>query len=352
MKTALKAPTLRLRKRPGEDATEHPDVDPGDGVGQSQLSWTGSSALATKLTSFALLACLAAGAIALVGVLVLASSPTPTPTQVAAGVDEQAGERAAVESLAQDMVVTWLTSARGEEDRLAAYLPDSSWITLPEKPRIATGATVADVEQTEDGTWSVTVAVHVTDSSDHKPTVRYFVVPVTYYEGAVGARALPMPVAAPRIAAAGDPDAGYRFALDSQATVADAASDFLTAYLTGRGDVTRVVSPETVIDPVVPAPYKRVELEDVRSSTEITDADETPETGRETQLMITAVALGASEREISVQYVLTMRAREGRWEVAGIDPAPLPRETDEQPTPSDTASPIATNPTATDGAEQ
>ena len=117
-----------------------------------------------------------------------------------------------------------------------------------------------------------------------------------------------------------------------------AAQEFLAALVVGSGDVTRFISPDAAIAAVTPAPYTAIELEDVLVDHELTEADDVPQTGRTVHLLATATAIVTNDQAISVEYALTMTAREGRWEVAAIDATPqtLPSET---PTPSATQTP-------------
>lgn len=314
----MKVATLKFRK-PREEASETEAA--AEETQASALSWTGGSAAATKVISYLLISSLVAGPLSLlaIGWLILtATGPAPAPVtsgDTATVVDE----RSAVQGFAEDFVVTWLTSPDGEEDRLAVFMDDYSGVTLPTVPWSVSNPTAAGIEETEDGTWSVTVAATV--GGKKQPGLRrYFRVPVTYLDGALAAAALPTPVSGPQLAVEARLD--YRYRATNSDAVSVAAGEFLNALLVGSGDVTRFISPGASIRAVSPAPYTVVELEDVLVDQELTEGDATPETGRTLHLLVTAIATATADQQITVSYALTMTAREGRWEVAAIDASP------------------------------
>ena len=64
--------------------------------------------------------------------------------------------------------------------------------------------------------------------------------------------------------------------LPEQAPARATVEAFLAAYLAGSGDITRVISPGSTINAVLPAPYQELKVTDVRSDKE---ASETPAGG-------------------------------------------------------------------------
>jgi hypothetical protein len=326
MKQLLRSPQLKFRKTSGpsvDDPTEDLDVDDADteaGAQQAPLSWTGASATSARAVTFGLLVCLLCGPLALAAFFLARPAPVPAPA-AAVGADPDVDTRAAASAFAEDLVVTWLTTPRLEEKRLEQFGLESNSITLSVKPWIATDPTTAGIAKSEDGrTWAVTVAVTVATTASDPGQRRYFLVPVAVTEGSLAARTLPTPVAAPATADAGE--LGYRYRATTSDQVGAAAQDFLTALLVA-GNVDRFIAPDSEITAVLPAPYSQIEVDEILLDRELEDADANPKTGRTLHLLITAVAAVDGEHQTTVQYALTMRSREGRWEASSIDAAPL-----------------------------
>lgn len=303
-------PSDSVESQAGEESSDEP-----------RFVWTtASSAWVTRVCCVGLWAAVGAGVVALLLVVTgYGQQPVSTVEQSRAE-DPRADERAAVSAFAGDFVTTWLSTPMGQEQRLGEYLAVPDSVTLPRRPWVASAASVSGIEETSSGTWSVTVAVDVTPGPAAQLVRRYFRVAVLYSEGAMTAQALPAPVAAPRLAT--PVELNYPEQTMPTSAVVVAAGDFLSALLTGDADLTRFVSPGAQIAPVLPPPYKVVTVADAYADVPVTDAAEKPETGAELRLLVTADVAAAGDQEISVQYALTMRAREGRWEVATVDPAP------------------------------
>lgn len=315
----MKAPTLKFRRHPEPDAADTQEPTESD-LG-SVLEWTGGAAMATKVIRWVLIGCLITGPFALLLAIAGLGSSTVETTAPVAQVDQaEVDERAAVTAFAQDFVVTWLTATDGHEDALAPFVDDSATLSLPKKPWTAANPTTAGIEKTSDLAWTVTVAATV--GSPGQPSIRrFFTVPISFDPtGAMVALSTPTPVAGPERATT--PRLDYRYRATSAAPVSIAAEEFLGALIAGGGDVTRFITPGADIKAITPAPYTSVELEDVLVDDELTEADANPETGRTVHLLITATAALTRDQATTVAYALTMTAREGRWEVAALDPAP------------------------------
>lgn len=281
------------------------------------------------------------------------TAPAATGTQGAAG-------------FAQLFVAAYIAAGEGDQDKLAAYYPAATNLRLEGTPGRRTGEqlTIARLRQSESrGLWSVTVAARV---KDQEPTfkapankerqgadagakeaaadaVRYFQVPVASAAaggGATGYVALAMPaeVAAPeRIKA---PQLAYgpmRPALPSDPRT-EAVTEFLTAYLTGTGELDRYLVPGTQLTAITPAPYTgiavdQLAIEGEKSSKPVTAV---PGDGTKLRLMVTLRATGHDDIRVPLTYALTLKARAGRWEIAALDAAPAPA-----PAPPTTPSTLA-----------
>lgn len=326
------SPTLTWRRQsPDAKLEQLQDVDLAP-VSQ----WTGGPALATKAATVGLWAMLLAGpAGLLVGGTALMSAAQPA-TRDARTLVDQSRDRAAAGEFAQRLVVTWLTSSRGQENNLAS-LGQSRNVTLPEIPFTAVDPTVSSVQQVS-GVWSVTVAVTVTDQTKTQAR-RFYQVPVLVSGGGtVTALSLPAPVAAPPVGSGIQLD--YQFQVDVTGPVAQTAAQFLGAYVAGQGDVTRYVSPSTRISSVVPAPYTAVKVTDLRGDTDL-DTSGNPKDRARLRVLVSADVTTGDKQQLGVTYALTLVARARRWEVAAIDP--IPALTPHQPPK---ASPAAGSPAA------
>lgn len=384
--------------QPTEPAAEKPnDQGPSRGWGQlwrggrtttsgssspsssprGQQAWTTqTSALAVRASTVLLWALLAAGPLGLVvGVLALSGTSTTAPAVNVRPEDNDRGQVAA-SALAEDFVVAWLSTPRsgpgGGPEQLQPFTAATiTSTTLPEAPwsvREATTAQAREIstDETSNGStaiWNVVVAVTVEEPQDAAgagPTEeaaavvaqrRFFQVAVSVdtAEDTRLALTLPSPVAAP--AAGTPPTLAYDERISSSSPLASAAGEFLTGLLV-EGDVTRITSPGAEINPVLPAPYTAVNVEEVSAAlgdldtAELENPTELPEDGTSVQLLVQAtatspVAAGAPERVTAMTYALTLTARQGRWEVSALDPAPaLAPDNDgttEQPVPSTNA---------------
>lgn len=323
----MKTPTFKLRRPEREpefkDGTTSEDDASAEEASASAMEWSGASATMTKAIGILLKASLVAGPLALLLAVWLLMKP-PAPPSGPHVVDQSAAAstRAAVGSFAEDFVVTWLSTADGDEKRLGRFLSTYSGLSLPQTPWVVTNPAVSDIRETA-GSWSATVAVDVADHAKAPPVRRYFQVPVAYRAGALVAQTLPAPVAGPALA--GAPQLAYDGRASTEDPLALAAGEFLRALLvSGGGDVTRYITPGAKIRAVSPAPYTALELGDVLVDQDISTINQSdPKTGTRLRLLVTAALSSTGNRQITVQYALTVTARAGRWEITSINPNPL-----------------------------
>lgn len=330
------SPTLSLSRKKHRDREETPD--PADDVDQAPIATAKQqvgSTLATKAATLLLLGCLFAGPLGLLaGGLALLSATAPAPPSAAKVVD-LSGQRAVAGEFAQRVVTTWLTTARGHEADLTGLIPGIATNTFPQEAFTATDATVSGITQVE-GTWSVTVAVTVTDQ--RKQTARrFFQVPVVLAtDGSVSALSLPTPVAGPAVAAG--TGLNYQVQVPSTGPVASTISQFLAAYAAGSGDVTRYLTPGVQIRAIDPAPFTAVTVTDLRaiSSAAGVDTTGTPKDGTTLRVLVTATGTVSATQQLSAAWALSLTARAGRWEITAIDRTPA-----QPPTQPPAAAPVA-----------
>jgi hypothetical protein len=101
--------------------------------------------------------------------------------------------------------------------------------------------------------------------------------------------------------------------LDPATGLASAVEGFLSAFLTGDGELARYTSPGSSLKAVSPSPF---------SGIEVTEAASTP-LQPDSQLVVVGVEGTRSPGHVEVlEYWLLMEERDGRWEVADLLPAP------------------------------
>ncbi|MFD5425597.1 conjugal transfer protein [Streptomyces sp. NPDC127084] len=268
----------------------------------------------------------------------------PTPTAPAA-----TGSQGAA-GFAQLFVAAFISAGEGDQDRLAGYYPGATSLRLEGESDRRRGEqlTVVRLRQIDRGVWSVTVAARITatkptappadgDRPDEKKVakaaaaqaVRYFQVPVataTTPGGASGYTALAMPaeVAAPeRIKAPSLVYGPMRPALPADPRT-QATTEFLTAYLTGTGELDRYLAPGTHTTAITPTPYSGIAVDSLavegEKGTEPVTA--VPGDGTTLRLLVALRATGPDEIRVPLTYALTLKARAGRWEIASLDGAP------------------------------
>ncbi|MEJ8631965.1 conjugal transfer protein [Streptomyces sp. MS2.AVA.5] len=299
----------------------------------------------------------AAWALLILGPLFTAVTYLSTPAQAGLGTLRQktsapttAGAQGAA-GFAQLFVAAYIAAGEGDQAKLAAYYPDATSLRLEgdSDRRRGEQLTVVRLRQSEHGVWSVTVAARITDAAAAKQaddnrlgekgkakaaaaaTVRYFQVPVATAPAAGGASgytalAMPAEVAAPeRIVAPALVYGPMRPALPADPRT-QAVTEFLTAYLTGAGELDRYLAPGTKLTPVTPAPYTglavdALAIEGEKGTEPVTTV---PADGTRLRLMATLRATGHDEVRVPLTYALTLKARAGRWEIAALDTAPAP----------------------------
>lgn len=298
----------------GRDA---PDVD-ADADLQVGHGWSAGahwSATAVRTGVWIAVAC---GPVALVGVLVGGSS-SPTVVQGAA-VDATVGQRAAVGEFAERYVTTWVETDTDNAGRLKSYVQLPDTLSWPTKPAGRAGAAeVSGIGQQPNGLWAVTVGADVTASGTDSAKRRYFQVAIRYDEGAMVASGLPTPIPAPRTAE--PPDTAYGNELVTDSAAGETIADFLKAMLTGGGDISRYTSPGSGIKAISSAPYADVQIQYIESDVDLTGSSR-PDDGDEAGVLVTAKAATKNGAEAPVEYALTLRSRDGRWEVASIGRTP------------------------------
>ncbi|GHG04305.1 conjugal transfer protein [Streptomyces filamentosus] len=184
-------------------------------------------------------------------------------------------------------------------------------------------ATVRTTRQNS-GAWAVTVAARLADTAPDVPDeesvrgLRYFTVPVTetgtnagrgYVAGAPRETAGPKP---------GQPPASPYTARIEDTALTDTVGGFLAAFLGADNGVERYLAPGTLLARPG-SPFAVVDIVQVLSQ------GRTPpvgQAGASARVRAEVSATDSAGRIWPMAYALTLTARDGRWEIASLDPAP------------------------------
>ena len=100
----------------------------------------------------------------------------------------------------------------------------------------------------------------------------------------------------------------------------DTVTRFLSAYLAGDGELSRYVSPSSHLNPVMPAPYREVEVTGLALPSTVDAGDEatSPQEGVHLSVLVTVSATTSDKAQEHLSYPLELTARGGRWEVTGL----------------------------------
>ncbi|MGW3099872.1 conjugal transfer protein [Streptomyces sp. NPDC001102] len=271
-----------------------------------------------RLSRLAVWTLIAAGPVALA--LTVASTPTtvqaapaakPTRVRTATSAADPAG-------YAQVFVSAWLRSSADDattaQARLALSMAPDVQLPNPAAGAQSSPASVTAVRSAQHGggAWSVTVAAQYGDGR-----LRYYTVPVAadVSGGSFTVTGAPGVVAGPGRAEV--PRSPYGVSV-LEGELSSAVGEFLAAYLTGAGDVSRYLAPGVQMSAVSPAPYTAVSVEQVSAVEEAAAAEKVPADGTMVRALVWVEGRDASGRW-PLAYELTLKARSGRWEVAALE---------------------------------
>ncbi|WP_299039932.1 conjugal transfer protein [uncultured Pseudokineococcus sp.] len=315
---------------------------------RAQARWTGGSALAARATTGLVGVALLAGPAAL-GLVAYSASRPAVSAAAEAGPQEGSPDALVAGQRAQQWVRAWLTTPSSQEEALGEL-----WIGRVQLPAVASQVqetTVADLTQVASGQWSVTVAAVVTDPAPAggagegegavpaaQPVTRFFQVPVAVERGdATVATVLALPAPVPAPASGTAPTVSYADTVGADAPVSQVVTSFLTAMLTGQGDLEPYLSPGTALVPVEPPAATSLAVRSVGPA--IADQPvlepEVPQDGARLRVLAQVDLVDANGGERASTYPLTLTARDGRWEITSLDALPLLRT----PAPSATTAP-------------
>lgn len=326
------------------------------GGGSEVARWTGAGVWKTRLAMVAVWTLVLCGPATLVWQLsgVDATTDPTRPTAADAG----RGQQTAATGYAEQVVVAWLTTTRGEESSVAGLLP--AGFTGAAHPYDVTAVTVINATSPTAGVWSVQITAQVserpatsvgsasagsvTDGTDVAAAPVWLTAQVPVATDGTGWATLSLPaiVAAPPARTA--PDLPYRESVSTSDPLGVSVAGFLTALVTSSGDVSRYLAPGTSISPIggarpsadEPDDLVKVGVDAVQTNVPV---PVTPGDGATVHVLTAATVTRGNGDQLQTTYAMTWRARSGRWEIVSIDPAPLTPPQGQPGTQSGTRSP-------------
>lgn len=263
------------------------------------------------------------GAIA-AGPLALVVAVLSPPTAVEAAAPRQPKRTAHTapadpSGYAEVFLAGWLRSSAeedtGAQERLVQAMAPEVELPEPEGDTQSKLDCVAAVRsaQRAGGQWSVTVAAQYADGS-----LRYFAVPVmASSRGASFAVAgVPGEVAGP--AQATVPDSVYGVSVPAESELSSTVGEFLRTYLTGVGEVERYLAPGVKLSGLKASSYTDLEVEQVAAAEQAAAAEAVPQDGTKVRVLVHTEARDKAGKW-PLAYELTLSARAGRWEIAGVE---------------------------------
>ncbi|MCX5046259.1 conjugal transfer protein [Aldersonia sp. NBC_00410] len=258
--------------------------------------------------------------------------PDPAPPVTAANSSVPVAQL--VGSFAADFAETFFSAKTGDDKKLQAYITQRS-VTLP-----SVAATVSDTRvvylkqltsQPHLQTWTTVVSLRINGTTNPSNERSFYRIPVSVYDGAPRALALPERVDSPPIGI--DVQLAYSTSIDPGTELYALANGFLAAYLTGQEDLPRYTAANSTIATIVPPPYTAVTLTGVQ-------ADKPASDNEVVHLFVTAEVRTRTYSTTQLQYPITAVRASGRWQVQALDEQPLI-------TPKLTAPPSARSPAGT-----
>ncbi|MFB8281087.1 conjugal transfer protein [Nocardia colli] len=229
------------------------------------------------------------------------------------------GDSYLVTSFAEDFVVSYLRADVRHRDSLERYAGTAQQAVLPASPGVVADPAVVFAARTMTNgnvdVWTVTVSVR---EGDNAAARSYYRVAVSLIDRGLRALTLPTAVEPPRRAT--DLALGYGTTCGPDSALGQAATGFLTAYLTGIGDIARYAMPGTGFAGLRPPPYSKLD------SVALASDDSSCGSGSTTARLLATVG-PRTENDVAATlgYPLTMVLNAGQWQVRSIDAVPALR---------------------------
>jgi Conjugative transposon protein TcpC len=278
-------------------------------------TWVSSpagSAVTARLATAAVWFLVACGPLALITAVAGHRAPhSPVSEQ------PQAPSALAPGGFAQMYVTAYLRTGGAS---LGAFFPSAPQPLGTPGKRQVSGTAVIAMSEVSPGYWSIIVA------ADEGPSgVHYFTVPIAAgtVRGEYVAAALPAETAAPGTAT--EPGLGYDTTTPvTSGPLTGAVTQFLAAYLTGQGNLSRYLAPGAAVSPVTPAPYASIQAVTVYARPGSTPGTPPASPAR---VLAQVQATDSAGQQWPLTYALTLAQVAGQWDVTAVDAAPALQRT-------------------------
>ena len=279
-----------------------------------RLEWTRHQPRLRTVQRAATVTCLALGAFA--GINTLASSCSPQSRVNAEQVSSSINRASAVDGFADAFVNVYLSGAGS--DALTDYTSvhiDPSPVPVAVLKSAPWSTQHADSGFGNVDLWSVVVGAFVKPVG-RAPQIRHYQVPVAVINGTLRAVSAPALVNGPALGF--DPELAYPQQLGAGTELYDTVAGFLSAWLTGGGDLQRY-SASAGIRSFSPAPFTHVSVSAIGADTAIPAV---PAEGFTARILVNAAAQDSDMASTVLSYPLTVSFRGGKWFITGIDLTP------------------------------
>ncbi|SEF37110.1 Conjugative transposon protein TcpC [Amycolatopsis pretoriensis] len=225
---------------------------------------------------------------------------------------------------AEMYVRAWLSATRDDSAGLEVFYPAATKSQRAPGTQVPVDTATVSAVSPVGGQWSVVVVADVLQlqpDGKRRATTMCAQVTMVGAEDAYVAAALPSPVACPGTGPA--VALGYNEVADPGGPISQSVAGFLGAYLTGQGQLDRLISPGARLAPPHPAPFTDVRVVELRTRERFEPGQAArPPDGTAVSVFAHALAFDVIAQSTPVDYALTLLARAGRWEVKEIDPGP------------------------------
>jgi hypothetical protein len=261
-----------------------------------------------------------------------------TPNTVSAAPPGPAVFPRAIDERAAEFLRVWLSAGEDSQASLAAWLPTP----LPSLTGIRTGSMTADwvssykvtnLDQSSD--YAVLLSASVTAHPVGHPAtplgVRcYQVLLTTTPGGGYGPTQPPAQTACPDTTPPPAASSTELAVTGDDGSVPDTVTRWLSAYLTGTGDIARYTTPGVSLPPVTPPAAVTLAVTALKLTAGDPPTNAAPADGTQVHVLATVTATHA-DVPAQLTYPLTLTARAGRWEVTALDLTAHPTPGQEQP---------------------
>jgi hypothetical protein len=272
------------------------------------------------------------------------AKPATLPDTTSTTADAEARSRTQATGTATILVWAWLSAGQADSDALDAMLEyPPTQLALPrDRPSPPAAVTIVDAAGAGEW-WTVTVSARGGQAgagSTYRVTLRVD-------EKQAVALTLPaqIPQQAPTPPESDHGDGPDQVSVSASDPAAAAAGGFVQTLLSGNGDLSRWTSPGAALTPIRPAICSTAQP----TTTAAADPPE-PSDGQSTDVLVTVACrrTGKQPTTTTLQYLLTLTARGGRWEVSAYTSS-TPGSTPKIPAGTSTAGTDAasTSPTST-----